>query len=125
MVDCLHEILLTSSELAHLRRELQALNTAESASLFVCLYKTWCHNPVATVSLCLLTQCYPHASTLIKSLYPFQLQNYLIILFAKLSFFSKLFHDSIGLKLLVVFSTNYSINIVYISLDLFLVEILK
>jgi vacuole morphology and inheritance protein 14 len=92
MVDCLHEILLTSSELAHLRRELQALNTAESASLFVCLYKTWCHNPVATVSLCLLTQCYPHASTLIKSLYPFQLQNYLIILFAKLSFFSKLFH---------------------------------
>ncbi|XP_059478479.1 protein VAC14 homolog [Neocloeon triangulifer] len=67
MVDCLHEILLTSSELAHLRRELQSLTTSESASLFVCLYKTWCHNPVATVSLCLLTQCYPHASTLIKS----------------------------------------------------------
>ncbi|CAB3376141.1 Hypothetical predicted protein [Cloeon dipterum] len=67
MVDCLHEILLTSSDLAHLRKDLQLLKTAESASLFVCLYKTWCHNPVATVSLCLLTQCYAHASTLIKS----------------------------------------------------------
>ncbi|KAF4520334.1 hypothetical protein B566_EDAN004394 [Ephemera danica] len=67
MVDCLHGILLTSGELAHLRQDLQCLATPNSASLFVCLYETWSHNPVATVSLCLLSQCYQHASVLIKS----------------------------------------------------------
>jgi vacuole morphology and inheritance protein 14 len=71
MVDCLHGILLTSGELAHLRKALQQLATPESAALFVCLYETWSHNPVATVSLCLLSQCYQHTSVLIRSLYPF------------------------------------------------------
>lgn len=42
----------------------------ESCSLFSCLYQSWCHNPVATVSLCLLTQNYQHACDLLMILYP-------------------------------------------------------
>lgn len=42
----------------------------ESCSLFTCLYQSWCHNPVATVSLCLLTQNYQHACDLLMVLYP-------------------------------------------------------
>ena len=40
----------------------------ESCDLFVILYKCWSHNPVATVALCLLTQSYQQASTLIRHL---------------------------------------------------------
>lgn len=43
----------------------------ECHDLFNVLYQTWCHNPVATVALCLLSQKYQHASQLIKHLYPF------------------------------------------------------
>ena len=42
----------------------------ESCSLFTSLYQSWCHNPVATVSLCLLTQNYQHACDLLMVLYP-------------------------------------------------------
>ena len=34
--------------------------------LFTTLYSSWCHNPVATVSLCLLSQNYEHASNLVQ-----------------------------------------------------------
>lgn len=66
MVQILNQILLTSSELFELRNQLKDLATERSASLFCCLYKTWCHSPVATVSLCLLSQCHQHASLLIS-----------------------------------------------------------
>jgi len=33
--------------------------------LFTILYKSWCHNPVAVFSLCLLAQAYEHASNLL------------------------------------------------------------
>ena len=42
----------------------------ESCSLFCCLYKSWCHNPVSTVALCFLTQNYHHTSELLPLLYP-------------------------------------------------------
>lgn len=42
----------------------------ESQDLFCCLYRSWCHNPVTTVSLCFLTQNYRHAYDLIQKLYP-------------------------------------------------------
>lgn len=42
----------------------------ESQNLFCCLYRSWCHNPVTTVSLCFLTQNYRHAYDLIQKLYP-------------------------------------------------------
>jgi vacuole morphology and inheritance protein 14 len=66
MVDILNTILLTSSELFDLRNSLKDFNTIESYSLFTCLYKTWCHNPIATVALCLLSQNYEHASNLVN-----------------------------------------------------------
>ena len=45
----------------------------ESVEVFLGLYRPWCHNPVATLALCLLTQNYNHACDLIKSLYPFKI----------------------------------------------------
>ncbi|PFX23014.1 Protein VAC14-like [Stylophora pistillata] len=74
MVRYLNMILLTSSELFDLRDQLRELATAESCSLFCCLYQSWCHNPVATVSLCLLTQNYQHACELLMILYPYYAQ---------------------------------------------------
>lgn len=66
MVQTLNLILLTSSELNELRSQLRDLRTDESCSLFCCLYRTWCHSPVATLSLCLLTRNYKHARDLIS-----------------------------------------------------------
>ncbi|KAI4885977.1 hypothetical protein NFI96_033059 [Prochilodus magdalenae] len=70
MVQTLNTILLTSAELFQLRNQLKDLRTPESCTLFCCLYRSWCHNPVATVSLCFLTQNYQHAYDLIQKLYP-------------------------------------------------------
>ncbi|XP_041256451.1 protein VAC14 homolog isoform X2 [Onychostruthus taczanowskii] len=66
MVHTLNTILLTSSELFQLRNQLKDLKTPESRNLFCCLYRSWCHNPVTTVSLCFLTQNYKHAYDLIQ-----------------------------------------------------------
>uniref|UniRef100_A0A8C9VSX8 Protein VAC14 homolog n=1 Tax=Scleropages formosus TaxID=113540 RepID=A0A8C9VSX8_SCLFO len=66
MVQTLNTILLTSAELFQLRNQLKDLRTQESCDLFCCLYRSWCHNPVATVSLCFLTQNYHHAYDLIQ-----------------------------------------------------------
>ncbi|KAL0155221.1 hypothetical protein M9458_049484, partial [Cirrhinus mrigala] len=66
MVQTLNTILLTSAELFQLRNQLKDLRTQESCALFCCLYRSWCHNPVATVSLCFLTQNYRHAYDLIQ-----------------------------------------------------------
>eukprot|EP00106_Octopus_bimaculoides_P002664 XP_014770106.1 PREDICTED: protein VAC14 homolog [Octopus bimaculoides] len=67
MVQTLNTILLTSTELFELRNQLKDLKTPESCSLFTCLYKSWCHGPVATVSLCYLTQNYEHACDLLET----------------------------------------------------------
>ncbi|KAL4630309.1 hypothetical protein GN956_G15730 [Arapaima gigas] len=66
MVQTLNTILLTSAELFQLRNQLKDLRTQESCDLFCSLYRSWCHNPVATVSLCFLTQNYHHAYDLIQ-----------------------------------------------------------
>ncbi|XP_062922704.1 protein VAC14 homolog [Mobula hypostoma] len=66
MVQTLNSILLTSTELFQLRNQLKDLHTVESCNLFCSLYRSWCHNPVATVSLCFLTQNYKHAYDLIQ-----------------------------------------------------------
>ncbi|CAL9118766.1 unnamed protein product [Musa textilis] len=69
MVQALNLTLLTSSELAELRILLkQSLVESSSMDLFVSLYSSWCHSPVATISLCLLAQAYNHASSVIQSL---------------------------------------------------------
>ncbi|RDD46982.1 Protein VAC14-like protein [Trichoplax sp. H2] len=66
MVRMLNTILMTAHELCSLRQKLNALRDEESYNLFRCLYYSWCHNPVATVSLCFLTQTYKHAFDLIE-----------------------------------------------------------
>jgi vacuole morphology and inheritance protein 14 len=65
MVRNLNMILLTSVELLKLRNELRDLKTKDSVDLFQALYHSWSHNPVATISVCLLTQNYRHACNLI------------------------------------------------------------
>ncbi|KAG8382697.1 hypothetical protein BUALT_Bualt05G0104400 [Buddleja alternifolia] len=69
MVQALNLILLTSSELANLRDLLkQSLLNDAGKNLFLSLYASWCHSPMAIISLCLLAQTYQHASSVIQSL---------------------------------------------------------
>ena len=82
MVQTLNLILLTAPELAPLRKllkncfspEVQGVDSSVSASgtpgpgprqVFDTLFKCWCHNPVATFSLCLLAQAYDLSSQLV------------------------------------------------------------
>lgn len=85
IVQKLSLILMTSPELAEFRRRLKSLETRvrgfrdlvcghlrltcdlqqDGQVLFTILYKSWCHNPVAVFSLCLLAQAYEHASNLL------------------------------------------------------------
>ncbi|XP_057777566.1 protein VAC14 homolog [Salvia miltiorrhiza] len=69
MVQALNLILLTSSELANLRNLLKKTLFDDAAKdLFLSLYASWCHSPMAIISLCLLAQTYHHASTVIQAL---------------------------------------------------------
>ena len=67
MVNTLNRLLFSTRELFDLRQQLKELKTDETRTLFCVLYKSWCHSPVATISLCLLTQNYCHASTLVTA----------------------------------------------------------
>ncbi|CAM0951079.1 unnamed protein product [Alopecurus aequalis] len=69
MVRALNVILLTSAELAELRSLLnKSMVDSHGKDLFVSLYPSWCHSPMATISLCLIAQAYNHASSVIQSL---------------------------------------------------------
>ncbi|BAT72722.1 protein VAC14 homolog [Vigna umbellata] len=69
MVQALNLILLTSSELSEIRYLLkQSLVDPAGKDLYVSLYASWCHSPMAIISLCLLAQTYQHASAVIQSL---------------------------------------------------------
>lgn len=68
MIQTLNLILLTSTELHQVRSNLKRLNEGHQ-DLFICLYKSWAHNPASVLSLCLLSQVYRHASDLINKLY--------------------------------------------------------
>ncbi|KAE9607520.1 putative vacuole morphology and inheritance protein [Lupinus albus] len=69
MVQALNLILLTSWELSEIRDLLkQALVNPAGKDLYVSLYASWCHSPMAILSLCLLSQTYQHASAVIHSL---------------------------------------------------------
>ncbi|KAH8402579.1 hypothetical protein KR215_002573 [Drosophila sulfurigaster] len=65
VVRLLNMILLTSTELFELRTSLRDISNEKSADLFQCLYKSWVHCPVSTLSLCLVAQCYQHVSELV------------------------------------------------------------
>ncbi|KAH8547463.1 vacuolar protein 14 C-terminal Fig4p binding-domain-containing protein [Umbelopsis sp. PMI_123] len=66
MVQNLNIILITSSELADLRKRLKNLDTRDGQQLFTVLYRSWCHSAVATFSLCLLAQAYEHAANMLQ-----------------------------------------------------------
>lgn len=83
MVQTLNIILLTSQELTHVRDSVRKncilKNKDDSSSaildsdsryeedLFSTLYKTWCFNPVATLSLCLLSKRYRLACLVVQT----------------------------------------------------------
>ncbi|KAI9317395.1 vacuolar protein 14 C-terminal Fig4p binding-domain-containing protein [Dichotomocladium elegans] len=66
MVQNLNIILITSSELTDLRKRLRNLESKDGQRLFITLYRSWCHNAVATFSLCLLAQAYEHAANMLQ-----------------------------------------------------------
>jgi len=68
MVQNLNNNLITAPELADLRRRLRNLDNRDGQSFFVTLFKAWCHNAVATFSLCLLAQAYEQAYHLLQVL---------------------------------------------------------
>ncbi|KAG8529372.1 uncharacterized protein KY384_006008 [Bacidia gigantensis] len=66
MVQNLNNNLITAPELAELRKRLRNLETREGQAFFVALFRSWCHNAVATFSLCLLAQAYEQAYNLLQ-----------------------------------------------------------
>ncbi|KAF2007902.1 ARM repeat-containing protein [Amniculicola lignicola CBS 123094] len=66
MVQNLNNNLITAPELADLRKRLRNLDSRDGQSFFVTLFKAWCHNAVATFSLCLLAQAYEQAYHLLQ-----------------------------------------------------------
>jgi vacuole morphology and inheritance protein 14 len=67
MINTLNRLLFSTRELEDLRQQLKELKTDETRTLFCILYKSWSHSPVATIALCLLTQNYSHALTLVTA----------------------------------------------------------
>lgn len=69
MVQTLNIILLTSPELFELREDIQRSlrgdGNEEDLDLFRTLFLTWCFDPIATLSLCLMAQAYELACALV------------------------------------------------------------
>jgi vacuole morphology and inheritance protein 14 len=69
MVQMLNLILLTAPELLPLRKSLKSVSTTQASTadreVFVTLFRCWVHNPVSTLSLCLLSQAYDLSACLI------------------------------------------------------------
>ena len=66
MVQHLNNNLITAPELLEVRKRLRNLETKDGATFFVALFRAWCHNAVATFSLCLLAQAYEQAYNLLQ-----------------------------------------------------------
>jgi hypothetical protein len=66
MVQNLNNNLITAPELADLRKRLRNLDSKDGQMFFVALFRSWCHNAVATFSLCLLAQAYEQAYNLLQ-----------------------------------------------------------
>ncbi|KAI9294730.1 ARM repeat-containing protein [Neoconidiobolus thromboides FSU 785] len=64
MIQHLNSILLTANELMELRKKFK--NFHQNFNLFKTLYKSWCHSPISTFSLCLLAMQYEHAYLLLS-----------------------------------------------------------
>jgi hypothetical protein len=87
MVQNLNNNLITAPELQDLRKRLRnletrvrqdnpfshtvlanAVNFQDGQAFFMALFRSWCHNAVATFSLCLLAQAYEQAYNLLQLL---------------------------------------------------------
>jgi vacuole morphology and inheritance protein 14 len=66
MVQNLNNNLITAPELADLRKRLRNLESRDGQTFFITLFRSWCHNSVATFSLCLLAQAYEQAYNLLQ-----------------------------------------------------------
>lgn len=66
MVQNLNLILVTTPDMNDFRKRLRALDTRDGQTLFVHLFRSWSHNPVATFTLCLLAQAYEQAFVLLQ-----------------------------------------------------------
>ncbi|KAF2102088.1 ARM repeat-containing protein [Rhizodiscina lignyota] len=66
MVQNLNNNLITAPELADLRKRLRNLEAKDGRTFFQMLFRAWCHNSVATFSLCLLAQAYEQAYHLLQ-----------------------------------------------------------
>jgi len=66
MVQNLNNNLITAPQLSDMRKRLRNLDSKDGQTLFVNLFKAWCHNAVATFSLCLLAQAYEQAYHLLQ-----------------------------------------------------------
>ncbi|TGZ85598.1 ARM repeat-containing protein [Ascodesmis nigricans] len=84
MVLQLNNNLITAPELVDLRKRLRSLETKDGQALFVSLFRSWCHNAVATFSLCLLAQAYEQASNLLSIIAELEITVTLLIQIDKL-----------------------------------------
>jgi vacuole morphology and inheritance protein 14 len=84
MVQNLNAILITAPELSELRKSLKILKSPDGVSLFKTLYRSWCHNPVALLSLCLLASAYEHAADLLPIFAELEINVALLIQIDKL-----------------------------------------
>jgi vacuole morphology and inheritance protein 14 len=84
MVSNLNSNLITAPELFDLRARLRSLDAKEGAQLFVSLFKSWCHNSIAALSLCLLAQAYEHAFLVLQIIVEFEITVNLLVQIDKL-----------------------------------------
>jgi vacuole morphology and inheritance protein 14 len=68
LIQNLTVILVTTEELASIRQKLRNTDRKENQQLFSALYRAWCHNAIATFTLCLLAQSYDIALSIIHIL---------------------------------------------------------
>ncbi|EPS44590.1 hypothetical protein H072_1377 [Dactylellina haptotyla CBS 200.50] len=84
MVQLLNNNLMTAPEIGELRKRLRSLDTRDGQTLFIALFRSWCHNAVATFCLCLLAQAYEQASNLLAVFGELELSVSLLIQLDKL-----------------------------------------
>ncbi|KAF3157039.1 hypothetical protein TWF569_003953 [Orbilia oligospora] len=84
MVQLLNNNLMTAPEIGELRKRLRSLDTKDGQTLFIALFRSWCHNAVAAFCLCLLAQAYEQASNLLAIFGELELSVSLLIQLDKL-----------------------------------------
>lgn len=84
MVQYLNNILLTAPELSQLRMRLRNLKNKDGVTFFSALFRSWCHNPTAALTLCLLAQAYEYAFILLQTIVEFEITIPLLVQIDKL-----------------------------------------